>query len=152
MKINPSLGNHQLGSINNDFDDEVLMTLIQSLEDLEQARQQALQKKRALAEEHKIHISIGMASCSIAAGARDTLHAINRFIESESLPGVSSAQIQVIQTGCVGLCALEPLVQIQVADQTPVTYGKVTPEVAQRILQDHVGKGLVVQQYVVDNI
>ena len=53
------------------------MTLIQSMEDLIQARQQALKKKREIAKEHRIHISIGMASCSIAAGARDTLSAIN---------------------------------------------------------------------------
>jgi NADP-reducing hydrogenase subunit HndB len=128
------------------------MTLIKSMEDLIQARQQALEKQREVAKEHRIQITIGMASCSIAAGARDTLHALNRFLEDDNLPGVSAAQIRVSQTGCIGLCALEPLVQVQIADQAPVTYGKVTPEVAQRILQNHVGKGLVVQENVVDNI
>ena len=128
------------------------MTLIRSMEDLVQARQQALEKKRQLAQEHRIHICIGMASCSIAAGARDTLNAINKLLEGDNLTGVSAAQIQVTQTGCIGLCALEPLVQVQIADQAPVTYGKVTPDVAQRILQNHIGKGLVVQEYVVDSI
>ena len=128
------------------------MTLIRSMEDLVQARQQAQEKKQKLAQEHRIHISIGMASCSIAAGARDTLHAINRLIESDNLPGVKASQIRVSQTGCIGLCAFEPLVQVQIADQAPVTYGKVTPDVAQRILQNHIGKGLVVQEYVVDSI
>ena len=76
----------------------------------------------------------------------------NRIIEDDNLPGVSAAQIRVSQTGCIGLCALEPLVQVQIADQAPVTYGKVTPDVAHRILQNHIGKGLVVQEYVVENI
>jgi len=128
------------------------MTLIRSLEDLAQARQEALEKQRELAQKHRIHIRIGMSSCSIAAGARDTLHAINRMVDSEDLPGVSASQIRVSQTGCIGLCAMEPLVHVQIADQPPVTYGKVTPEVAHRILQNHIGKGLVVQEYVVDNV
>jgi NADP-reducing hydrogenase subunit HndB len=128
------------------------MTLIRSMEDLHQARVEALEKQRSLAQTQRFHIRIGMASCSIAAGARDTLQAINRMIESDNIPGVSAGQICVSQTGCIGLCALEPLVQVQITGQRPVTYGKVTPVVAQRILQNHFGKGLVVQENVIDNI
>ena len=128
------------------------MTIIQSMEDLVQARQLALEKQRELAHTHRIHIKIGMASCSIAAGARDTLRAINRIIEDDNLPGISAAQIRVSQTGCIGLCALEPIVQVQIADQHPVTYGKVTPDVVHHIFLNHIGKGLVVQEHVVDDV
>ena len=54
--------------------------------------------------------------------------------------------------GCLGLCALEPVVQVQTGEQPPVTYGKVTPEVARRILKEHIGKGLIVQEYVIENV
>lgn len=128
------------------------MTLIRSMEDLHQARAEALERQRVDAKTHRFHIHVGMASCGIAAGARDTLDAINHLIATESIPGVSASEIRVSQTGCIGLCALEPLVQVQVSDQPLVTYGKVTPVIAHRILSDHIGKGLVVQQYVVDNI
>jgi (2Fe-2S) ferredoxin len=81
----------------------------------------------------------------------DTFSSINRLIEEENLPG-GTQPTPGRQTGCIGLCALEPIVQVQFGDQTPVTYGKVTPEVAYLILKNHIGKGLVVQEYVVDNI
>lgn len=128
------------------------MTLIRSMQDLAQARADALERQRATAQAKRYHLRVGMASCSIAAGAADTLAAINHTLDSESLAGVSSAQVHVSITGCIGLCALEPIVQVEITGQPVVTYGKVTPVVAQRILRDHIGKGLVVQEYVVENI
>jgi (2Fe-2S) ferredoxin len=128
------------------------MTRIHSMEDLVNAREQALETQQILAQANRVHIRIGMASCSIAAGARETFHAINGMIESDEIPGVSAAQIHISQTGCIGLCAFEPLVQVQIVDQPPITYGKVTPDVAHQILHKHIGKGLVVQEYVVENI
>ena len=128
------------------------MIPIRSLDDLHLARQVALEKQHELARKYRIRIQVGMASCSIAAGSLDTIRSINQTIEDGNLPGVNPTSIIVTQTGCIGLCALEPIVQVQIADQSPVTYGKVTPEVAHRILQDHIGKGLVVQEYVVENI
>lgn len=128
------------------------MTLIRSLEDLAQARADALDRQRANAITQPFHVSVGMASCSIAAGAADTLQAINNWIASNSLPDVNESQIRVSITGCIGLCALEPIVQVEIRGQPLVTYGKVTPSIAQRILREHIGKGLVVQEYVVEYI
>jgi len=128
------------------------MTRIRSMEDLAQARAEALERQRANDQNQRFHIRVGMASCGIAAGADDTLEAINHFIASEGLPGASPAQIHVSIIGCAGLCALEPIVQVEITGQPLVTYGKVTPLVAQRILRDHIGKGLIVQEYVVENI
>ena len=128
------------------------MTLIRSMEDLAQAKAKALERQRLDAKTHRFQIRVGMASCGIAAGAGDTLQAIHHLIATEAIPGISAAHILVSQTGCLGLCALEPIVQVQIADQPLVTYGKVTPQVAQRILRDHIGKGLVVQENVVEYI
>lgn len=126
------------------------MTLIQSMQDLAQARQDALERQRALAQARRIHIQVSLASCGIAAGAADTFEAIKRLVANKSIPEIAYDQIRISKIGCMGLCALEPIVQVKIADQPLVTYGKVTPLVAQRILHDHIGKGLVVQEYVLE--
>jgi len=123
------------------------MSLIQSMEDLVQAKADALERQRLEAQGYRFNIRIGMGSCGIAAGARDTLQAINYHIASQNL-----SDIRVTPIGCIGLCALEPLVQVQAPGQPLVTYGKVTPDVARRILLQHIGNGLVVQEYVVEYV
>ena len=123
------------------------MTLIRSMEDLAQARTEALERQHAMAQKQRYHVRVSVASCGIAAGALDTLEALNHLIDSQHLGGVRVSKI-----GCLGLCALEPVVQVQAGEQPPVTYGKVTPEVARRILKEHIGKGLIVQEYVIENV
>jgi NADP-reducing hydrogenase subunit HndB len=123
------------------------MTYIQSMEDLSLARKAALERKKADDRKFRFHILVGMSSCGIAVGARETLEAFKRLIVDKNLSG-----IRITQTGCIGLCALEPIVQVQATHETMVTYGKVTPEVAQRIIEEHVGNGRIVQEYVVENI
>jgi NADP-reducing hydrogenase subunit HndB len=121
------------------------MKLIQSLEDLEQARAEAAERQKSAAAGN-IHIRIGMASCGIAAGAKDTLRVIQQIIASQGLSG-----IQVIKTGCLGLCVLEPIVQVQMHNQPTITYGRVTPEVARRIIEQHVKRGMIVPEYIVES-
>jgi (2Fe-2S) ferredoxin len=122
------------------------------MEDLANAREEALRRQRASAQTKPYHISVGMASCGIAAGAADTLEAIKHWIATEKLPEVSPEQIQVSKIGCIGLCALEPIVRVEITGLPLVTYGKVTPAVAHRILRDHIGKGLIIQEHVVENV
>ena len=123
------------------------MTLIRSMEDLTQAKTEALERQHAMAQKQRYHIRISIASCGIAAGALDTLEAINHLVDSQHL-----GSVRVSKIGCLGQCALEPVVQVQVGEQLPVTYGRVTPEVARRILKEHIGKGLVVQEYIIENV
>jgi NADP-reducing hydrogenase subunit HndB len=125
----------------------VHMTYIKSMEDLARARDEALKRQQAEDRKSRFHIQVGMSSCGIAVGARDTLEAFHRSIADQNLP-----QIRVTQTGCIGLCALEPIVQVQMPGQPMITYGKVTPEVAHRIVEEHLNKGKIVQEYVVENI
>jgi NADP-reducing hydrogenase subunit HndB len=83
-----------------------------------------------------------MGTCGIAAGARDTMKAILGLIENENLN-----DIVVTQTGCIGLCESEPIVQVVLSDGEKITYGKVNPVVAETIVREHVLGGKVVKQY-----
>ncbi|MEJ2598499.1 MAG: (2Fe-2S) ferredoxin domain-containing protein [Anaerolineales bacterium] len=113
------------------------MSPINSIAALNQLREEVLEKRKKVAG--KAQISVAMGSCGIAAGARETLKAILNEIEAENLSG-----IKVNQTGCIGLCEEEPLVQVTIGDQPKVVYGHVSPEVARRIVKDHIATGKVV--------
>ena len=123
------------------------MTPIQSREDLNKARAEALKKRHANEHEFRYQIRVGMSSCGIAVGAQDTLEALNRLIVYENLMDVQFSPI-----GCIGLCALEPIVIVQRPGRPDVIYGKVTPEVARRIILDHVGNGMIVQENVIEHV
>jgi len=116
------------------------MPAVKSLEDLKRIKEEALAKREAKATSGKAQISVAMGTCGIAAGARDAMKAILETIETDRLDG-----IVVTQTGCLGLCEWEPIVQVTVGDQPKVTYGKVTPERARQIVQEHVVGGQVVK-------
>lgn len=120
------------------------MPTIKSLDDLKRIREEALAKRKAKTTSGQVQITVAMGTCGIAAGARDTMKAILETIAEKNLEGII-----VTQTGCIGLCEREPIVQVTVGDQPKVTYGKVTPEVARRILEEHVLKGQVVQDHIV---
>ena len=120
------------------------MPNVKSLEDLKRLRDEALEKRKVKSASGQAQVIVAMGTCGIAAGARDAMKAILDTIETESLTG-----IVVTQTGCIGLCEREPIVQVVIGDQPKVTYGKVTPEVARRIMNEHVVKGIVVQDHVI---
>lgn len=122
------------------------MPAIKSLEDLKRLRQEALEKRVAKTVTGNVQVIVGMGTCGIAAGARDTMKAILGVIENDSLSGIS-----VTQTGCIGLCEREPIVQVAIADQPKVTYGKVTPEVAEKILRQHVLGGKPVSENLIES-
>jgi NADP-reducing hydrogenase subunit HndB len=121
------------------------MSQIKSLEDLMRIRQEALEKRKVKTESGSTQVIIGMGTCGIAAGARETMKAILSQIESENLSGIS-----VTQTGCIGLCEREPIVMVVRGTEPKVTYGKVTPAVAARILQEHVLGGTPLRDYVIE--
>ena len=88
-------------------------------------------------------ISVGMGTCGIAAGAREVMHAILRELEARNI------EANVVTVGCVGLCAQEPLVDIQQAGAPRITYGKVTPDMVPTIIEEHLVKGNIQAQWVV---
>ena len=120
------------------------MPTVKSLEDLKRIKEQAAQKREIKTASGQAQVTVAMGTCGIAAGARDTMKAVLETIETGQLQG-----ILVTQTGCIGLCEWEPIVQVSIGDQPKVTYGKVTPERAQQILKEHVVGGQVVKNLVV---
>ena len=121
------------------------MSKVKTLEDLKKLREEALQKRQAKETTGNIHIIVGMGTCGIAAGARETMKAVLDYIETENLDG-----ILVTQTGCIGLCEQEPILQVVRGEADKVTYGKVNPEVAKKILKEHVVDGNIVKEFVVN--
>lgn len=120
------------------------MPTVKSLEDLKRIRDEALQKREIKSSPGSIQIIVGMGTPGIAAGARETLKAILGFIEEKHLTNIT-----VRQTGNIGMDSLEPIVKVQSADNTVVTYGKVTPFVARQIMEQHILGGKIVNDYVV---
>ena len=118
---------------------------MKSLEDLRQLRDSARQMLYLREGGGKIEIVIGMATCGIVAGARETLVAIMQELEQLCMPNVV-----IKQTGCVGLCDQEPLVDVTFPGEARVTYGKVDAEQAKRIIADHVVNNQIVREWVVE--
>jgi NADP-reducing hydrogenase subunit HndB len=120
------------------------MPTVKTLDDLKRIREEALQKRSAKATSGQAQVIVGMGTCGIAAGARDAMKTILDVIEKDNLSG-----ILVTQTGCIGVCEKEPIVQVVIGEQPKVVYGKVTPEIAARIVKEHVENGQVVQSNVI---
>lgn len=119
------------------------MPAIKSLEELKRVREEALQKKQMKAAAGNVQVIVAMGTCGIAAGARDTMKTVLNFIETNNLSGVS-----VTQTGCIGMCEQEPILQVVIGENPKVTYSKVNPEVAEQIMKQHVQNGTPVKDYV----
>lgn len=94
--------------------------------------------------EDKIKIVVGMATCGIAAGARPVLSAI-----SEELAKQNVENAIVAQTGCIGRCTLEPLVDVVFPGKDPVTYVYMTPDKVPKIISSHVKEGIPVVEYTI---
>lgn len=120
------------------------MPTVKSLDDLKKLREEALEKRRVKTASGQAQVIVGMGTCGIAAGARDTMKAILEYIEKENINGVI-----VTQTGCIGMCDKEPIVQVLIGEQPKVTYGKVNPDTARRIMKEHVAAGAIVSDHVV---
>ena len=120
------------------------MPIIKSVEDLRRVREEALEKRRMKTVSGVAQVMVAMGTCGIAAGARDIMQTILGYIEDHNVTGVV-----VTQTGCLGMCEREPIVQVVIGEQPKVIYGKVTPDVAERIMKEHVQGGRAVAEFVV---
>jgi (2Fe-2S) ferredoxin len=120
------------------------MTQVKSLEELKRLKEAALEKRKAKITTGRTHIVVGMGTCGIAAGARETMKAILDFIEEEKL-----SDVIVTQTGCIGLCEWEPIVEVTSGGSPKVIYGKVSVEKARQILKKHVMDAIAVSEFVI---
>ena len=94
--------------------------------------------------EDGVRVVIGMATCGIAAGARPVMTA---FLEEAAKRNLSNVVIE--QTGCIGMCALEPIVEVYVPGKEKVTYVKMSPEKVAKIVSDHIVNGAPVSEYTI---
>jgi len=117
-----------------------------TLEDLRKMRED---KKKVLERrdvaENDIVVIIGMGTCGIAAGSKRTLDAFLDEIEKKGL-----GHITVKQTGCMGLCYVEPTIEVKVPGMPDTIYGKVDGDVARKIISDHILQKKLVSDHVFD--
>ena len=118
---------------------------MKSLADLKAIRDR-MQKQIDLRDtgEDRIRVLVGMATCGIAAGARPVLSA---FLEEVDKRGLSN--VSVTQTGCIGVCRQEPLVEVLVPGHEKETYVKMSPEKVPAIVSEHLVNGRVVNEYTI---
>ena len=95
-------------------------------------------------QDDAIRVLVGMATCGIAAGARPVLNAFTEEVARRDLHGVL-----VTQTGCIGVCRLQPIVEVYVPGQEKVTYVKMTPEKVPQIVAQHLVNKQVVTEYTI---
>ena len=120
---------------------------MKSLEELKAIRDK-MKKQMDLRDssEDNIRVVVGMATCGIAAGARPVLNAFTEEVARRDLHGVL-----VTQTGCIGICQYEPVVEVYEQGKEKVTYVKITPDKAKRIVAEHIKGGSVVTEYTIGN-
>ena len=118
---------------------------VKSLEELKAIRDR-MQKQVGLREsdENTIRVVVGMATCGIAAGARPVLEAFLEEVNKRELKDVT-----VTQTGCIGVCRLEPIAEVYVPGEEKVTYVKLKPEMGPKIVADHLVNRQVVTEYTI---
>jgi NADP-reducing hydrogenase subunit HndB len=121
------------------------MPRLKSLEDLRKLREQ-VQAEITTRVETGTTIIIGMGTCGIAAGARETMHAVIEELHKRDI----EAHIKTV--GCIGMCAREPLVDIEQAGQPRVTYGNVTADRVPHLIEEHLVNGRIVQDWVVGRL
>ena len=120
---------------------------MKSLQELAQIRERMKDKVVLREGANDTRIVVGMATCGIAAGARPVL---NAFVEGVAKSDLSE-KVTVSQTGCIGICQYEPVVEVFEAGKEKVTYVKMTPDRAARVLEEHIKGGKVVAEYTIGN-
>ncbi|MBQ3903965.1 MAG: (2Fe-2S) ferredoxin domain-containing protein [Eubacterium sp.] len=119
---------------------------MKSLAELQAIRDKMRDKVVLREGSNDVRIVVGMATCGIAAGARPVL---NAFVEEVNKEGLSS-NVTVSQTGCIGICQFEPVVEVYEAGKEKVTYVKMTAEKAKEVVEKHIKGGKVIAEYTVD--
>ena len=118
---------------------------MKSIQDLEMIRQKTLSQVNLRHESEGTRVVVGMATCGIAAGARPVLSALVEEVEKQGV----SEKATVSQTGCIGICRLEPIVEVFEVGKEKITYVKMTPEKAKQIVSEHIKGGKPVYEYTI---
>lgn len=117
---------------------------MKSLEDLKKIREEAQNKMTMrMDDEQKYRVVVGMATCGIAAGARPVLNTIVEEVAKSKVP------VTVLQTGCIGMCTLEPIVEVFDRDNEKTTYVLVDAQKAKEIVNHHLIHDEIINEYTV---
>lgn len=117
---------------------------MKSIAELAELRKKALDKINMRDDETRKRVVVGMATCGIAAGARPVMNAFTEELDKRQLSTVT-----VGMTGCMGMCVLEPMVDVFDEDGTKTTYVHMTPEKVQRVVAEHIVNGQPVVEFTI---
>ena len=119
---------------------------MKSMAELEAIRKKTLERinLRREDESDNVRVVVGMATCGIAAGARPVMLKFMEEINKREMSNVT-----VSQTGCIGMCRLEPMVDVIVPGKTKVTYVNMNPDMVPRIVTEHLVNGNPVMEYTI---
>lgn len=121
---------------------------MKSLEELKAIREKMQGQIGMRSEDSsQTRVVVGMATCGIASGARPVLTALSDAVQTKGLSNVA-----VTQTGCIGLCQYEPIVEVFEPGKEKVTYIKMTPEKALEVVDQHLIRGQVVKKYTIAEV
>ncbi len=118
---------------------------MKSIEDLKKIREQMKDKVSIRTGSGEMRIVVGMATCGISAGARPVL---NTFVEEVANAGMGD-KVRVTQTGCIGICQYEPVVEVYTGEDEKFTYVKMTSDKAKRVFEEHIKGGKPVEEYLI---
>lgn len=118
---------------------------MKSLAELQAIRDRMKDKVVLREGTESVRVVVGMATCGIAAGARPVL---NAFVEGVNGQGLAE-KVSVSQTGCIGICQYEPVVEVFEAGKDKVTYVKMTADKAKKVIEQHLKGGKVVSEYTI---
>lgn len=117
---------------------------MKSLDELEEIRKRTLDEISLRTNKDALRVVVGMATCGIAAGARPVMNAFLEELQKRNIHNVN-----VTMTGCIGVCKLEPVVEVITPDGDKVTYVKMTPEKAVQVVTEHIINGRVCTAYTI---
>ena len=115
---------------------------MKNLEELKWIRDRVKKNLQMRSGKHKVRIVVCMATCGIAAGARETMNTLTDVLEKSDRDDVA-----ITTSGCAGFCEQEPMIQIYVEDKEPVVYGKVDSKAAEEIFEKHILNGQIAEKY-----
>ena len=120
---------------------------MKTIQELEKIRKKTLERINIRKEREGTRVVVGMATCGISAGARPVLKALVEEVSKRGLRDVI-----VSQTGCIGICEYEPVVEVYRPGEDKVTYVKMNPDKAIRVVTEHIVNGKVVTEYTIGGI
>ena len=121
------------------------MPKLKSLDELRKLRQE-VQKEITTRTQTGTTITVGLGTCGIAAGARETMHAILEELRKRHIDA------HVTTVGCIGMCSREPLVDIEQAGKPRITYVNIMADQVPRLIEEHLIKGNVVEEWILGRV